>query len=90
MTLWSGVLSPSICTSCVSRMSAQIQQLALVDCNNFYVRCESYFACAEIDKWAPPEDIRQLEQALVEAKNKHRIEWFPKAEHGFVFPQRAV
>ncbi len=43
MTLWSGVLSPSICTSCVSRMSAQIQQLALVDCNNFYVSCERVF-----------------------------------------------
>jgi carboxymethylenebutenolidase len=54
------------------------------------IRCESYFACAEIDKWAPPEDIRQLKQALVQANNKHRIEWFPKAEHGFVFPQRAV
>ena len=21
------------------------------------IRCESYFACAEIDKWAPPADI---------------------------------
>ena len=43
MTLWSGVSSPSIYTSCVSRMSAQIQQLALVDCNNFYVSCERVF-----------------------------------------------
>jgi carboxymethylenebutenolidase len=54
------------------------------------IRCESYFACAEIDKWAPPGDIATLEKALQEAKVPHRIEWYPKAEHGFVFPQRAV
>lgn len=53
------------------------------------VRCESYFACAEIDKWAPPADIAQLQAALVAAGTPHRIEWYPKVEHGFVFPQRA-
>ena len=25
------------------------------------IRCESYFACAEIDKWAPPADIQALQ-----------------------------
>lgn len=52
------------------------------------IRCESYFACAEIDKWAPPADIAALEAALKEAGVPHRIEWYPGAEHGFVFPQR--
>ena len=53
------------------------------------IRCESYFACAEIDKWAPREDIAKLEAALEAAGTPHRIEWYPRAEHGFVFPLRA-
>jgi carboxymethylenebutenolidase len=53
------------------------------------IQCESYFACAEIDKWAPPEDIQKLESSLLQAKSKFKIEWYPKVEHGFVFPQRA-
>ena len=53
------------------------------------IRCESYFACAEIDKWAPPADIRQLQLALEAAGTPHRIEWYPGVEHGFVFPLRA-
>lgn len=52
------------------------------------IRCESYFACAEIDRWAPPADIAQLQAALQEAGTPHRIEWYPAVEHGFVFPQR--
>ena len=54
------------------------------------IRCESYFACAETDKWAPRSDIEILQKALVDAKVPHRIEWYPGAEHGFVFPLRAV
>jgi carboxymethylenebutenolidase len=53
------------------------------------IRCESYFACAEIDKWAPPADIEKLEAALREAGTPHRVEWYPAVEHGFVFPLRA-
>ena len=53
------------------------------------VHCESYFACAEIDKWAPPADIAALQAALDAAGTPHRIEWYPKVEHGFVFPLRA-
>ncbi|MCB2021599.1 MAG: dienelactone hydrolase family protein [Burkholderiaceae bacterium] len=53
------------------------------------VRCESYFACAEIDKWAPPADILALQAALKAAGTPHRIEWYPGVEHGFVFPLRA-
>ncbi|MDP2066462.1 MAG: dienelactone hydrolase family protein [Burkholderiaceae bacterium] len=52
------------------------------------ILCESYFACAEIDKWAPPADIQKLEAALTAAGTRHRIEWYPKVEHGFVFPLR--
>ncbi len=52
------------------------------------IKCESYFGCAEIDKWAPPKDIATLEAALVAAGTPHRIEWYPGAEHGFVFPLR--
>jgi carboxymethylenebutenolidase len=54
------------------------------------IRCESYFACAEIDKWAPPADIEQLQAALLAACTPHRIEWYPAVEHGFVFPQRGA
>jgi carboxymethylenebutenolidase len=53
------------------------------------VRCESYFACAEIDQWAPPADILKLQSALEAAGTPHRIEWYPGVEHGFVFPLRA-
>lgn len=53
------------------------------------LRCESYFACAEIDKWAPPADIQKLQAGLSASGMPHRIEWYPGAEHGFVFPQRA-
>ena len=53
------------------------------------IRCDSYFACAEIDKWAPAADILQLQSALEAAGTPHRIEWYPGVEHGFVFPQRA-
>ena len=53
------------------------------------IRCESYFACAEIDKWAPPADIAQLQSALLAAGTPHQIEWYAGVEHGFVFPLRA-
>ena len=53
------------------------------------LRCESYFACAEIDKLASPADIDRLEHGLRDAKAPYRIEWYPQAQHGFVFPLRA-
>jgi carboxymethylenebutenolidase len=52
------------------------------------VRCETYFACAETDKWAPPEVIATLETALKAAGTPHRIEWYAGTEHGFAFPLR--
>ena len=53
------------------------------------IGCESYFACAEIDKWAPPEIVAQLQSALDAARTNYRLEWYPGAEHGFAFPLRA-
>jgi carboxymethylenebutenolidase len=53
------------------------------------IKCESYFACAEIDKWALKPDVDKLQAALVAAGTPHRLEWYPGAEHGFVFPLRA-
>jgi carboxymethylenebutenolidase len=53
------------------------------------IKCESYFACAEIDRWASKEIVDQLEAALKAGGTKYRIEWYPKLEHGFVFPLRA-
>ena len=50
--------------------------------------CESYFACAETDRWAPPADIDKLQTGLARASAPHRIEWYPGTEHGFVFAQR--
>jgi carboxymethylenebutenolidase len=53
------------------------------------VRAEMYFACAEVDRYAPKEQIDALDAHLKTTKMKYRIEWFPGAEHGFAFPQRA-
>jgi carboxymethylenebutenolidase len=50
---------------------------------------ELYFACAEIDQWATPEQIAELAAALSKAGADHRIEWYPGAQHGFAFPERA-
>lgn len=54
------------------------------------LRCESYFACAEVDQWAPPKDIAALEAGLKQAQAPYRLEWYPAAQHGFVFPQRGA
>lgn len=53
------------------------------------LRCESYFGCAEIDRWAPPADIAKLQDGLSASSAPHRLEWYPGAEHGFAFPSRA-
>ena len=53
------------------------------------IRCESYFACAETDRWAPREIVDKLQAALLAAGTPHRIQWYPRTEHGFVFPLRA-
>lgn len=53
------------------------------------VRCETYIAWAEIDKYAPKEMMESFEAAIKKAGTPYRLEWYPGAEHGFAFPQRA-
>ena len=52
------------------------------------IQCDTYIGCAEIDKWAPPATIAQLQAALDAAGTPYRLEWYPGAHHGFVFPRR--
>ena len=52
------------------------------------IRGEIYFACAEIDSYAPKEQIDALTEHLAKTDVNHRIEWYPGVEHGFAFPQR--
>lgn len=52
------------------------------------IRCETYVGCAETDVWAPPETVATLQKALQDAGTPHRLEWYPGAQHGFVFPRR--
>lgn len=53
------------------------------------IKGEMYFACAELDGYAPREQINALEKHLAGLNIKYRIEWYPGADHGFAFPQRA-
>lgn len=52
------------------------------------IQCEAYFACAQTDRWAPPELVQTLQSALKQGGAPHRVEWYPDTEHGFVFPKR--
>jgi carboxymethylenebutenolidase len=52
------------------------------------VKGELYFACAEIDQYAPAEVIERLEAHLESTGVNYRLEWYPGAEHGFAFPER--
>jgi carboxymethylenebutenolidase len=52
------------------------------------IRCETYVACAETDIWAPPDTVAALQAALHAGGTPHRVEWYPGAHHGFVFPRR--
>jgi carboxymethylenebutenolidase len=53
-------------------------------------RGELYFACAEIDRWAPLKMVEALKAALAGAGANAEVEVFPGVEHGFAFPQRAA
>ena len=52
------------------------------------IKGEIYFACAEIDDYAPKETVDALAEHLAKTSVNHRIEWYPGVEHGFAFPQR--
>ena len=54
----------------------------------FVDRGEMYFACAQIDKYAPKETIDALDAYFKTTQLRYRLEWYPGAEHGFAFPQR--
>jgi carboxymethylenebutenolidase len=51
-------------------------------------QAELYFACAEVDRWMPVEQIEPLRESLKGLKAE--VEFCPKVEHGFAFPQRAA
>jgi carboxymethylenebutenolidase len=51
-------------------------------------KAELYFACAEIDSWAPMDVVAALKSDLQAEKIAAEVEIFPKVEHGFAFPQR--
>lgn len=52
------------------------------------IKCDSYFACPEIDHWTPKEAVDTLEAALTAAGTPHRLERYPGVAHGFAFPKR--
>jgi carboxymethylenebutenolidase len=54
------------------------------------IKGEMYFACAEIDRYAPREIIEALDQHLQSTGINYRLEWYPGAEHGFAFPERGA
>jgi carboxymethylenebutenolidase len=51
---------------------------------------ELYFACAEVDRWMPMEQVEPLRQALRAADAQAEVEVYPGVEHGFAFPARPV
>ena len=51
---------------------------------------ELYFACAEIDRWMPMDQVEPLRRALSECDLKTEVEVYPGVEHGFAFPARPV
>jgi carboxymethylenebutenolidase len=53
-------------------------------------KAELYFACAEIDRWAPLETVEALKKSLQDTESRTEVELYPKVEHGFAFPQRAA
>jgi carboxymethylenebutenolidase len=52
------------------------------------IKGEMYFACAEIDHYAPKDTIDALQAHLDTCNINYRLEWYPGAEHGFAFPDR--
>ncbi len=54
------------------------------------VKGEVYFACAETDRWAPPEMVVALREHITKTKVNGEVEHYPGVEHGFAFPQRAA
>lgn len=53
-------------------------------------RAELYFACAEVDRWAPLQMVEALDQSVKSNKLNAEVELYAGVEHGFAFPQRAA
>lgn len=51
-------------------------------------KAELYFACAEIDQWAPMEMIEALDASLKAEGIDAEVELYPGVHHGFAFPNR--
>jgi carboxymethylenebutenolidase len=51
-------------------------------------KAELYFACAEIDQWAPMEMIEALDASLKTEGIDAEVELYPGVHHGFAFPNR--
>ncbi len=49
---------------------------------------ELYIAAAETDRYAPPEMIAAVEDAMETSGVRGRVEWYPGTHHGFAFPTR--
>jgi carboxymethylenebutenolidase len=52
------------------------------------ISAEMYFGCAEVDSYAPPEVVAELERALAATSAVFEVERYPGTEHGFAFPKR--
>lgn len=54
------------------------------------ITADMYFGCAEVDSYAPPDVVVELERTLLAANATFEIELYPGTEHGFAFPKRPV
>lgn len=53
-------------------------------------RAETYFACAEVDHWAPLEEVHALERHLKECGAKSEVEIYWGTGHAFAFESRST
>jgi carboxymethylenebutenolidase len=53
------------------------------------VSAELYFAIADKDDYATPEQIAELEQELRAHQARYELEWHPGALHGYMMPSRS-
>jgi carboxymethylenebutenolidase len=54
------------------------------------VGAELYLAIADRDQWCTPEQVAQMQEALLAQGVVHEIEWHPDALHGFGVPGGAA
>jgi carboxymethylenebutenolidase len=52
------------------------------------VNAEMYFGCAQVDSYAPPEVVAELERTLAASNAVFEVEHYSGTEHGFAFPKR--